>query len=64
MQISPRLDQGETPLHRGGYSEVWKGRHEEREVAVKVLKVSLSCNLDEVRRVSCRCGYKKSAMVS
>ena len=53
MQIPIRLDQAETPLHRGGFSEVWKGKHEEREVAVKVLKVSLTCNFDKVRRVSC-----------
>ena len=43
-----RLD---PPLYNGGYAEVWKGSHQGLEVAVKVLKVYLTSDFDEVTRV-------------
>jgi len=40
-----------TPLCHGGYADVWKGEHQGREVAVKVLKVYLTSDFDEITRV-------------
>lgn len=46
-----RLD---PPLYNGGYAEVWKGKHQGREVAVKVLKVYLTSDFDEITRRFCK----------
>ena len=37
----------------GGFAEVWKGQHQGREVAVKVLKVYKTSNSEMIRRVGC-----------
>ena len=52
VQIPPCYNQAGAPLYYGGFSEVWKGRHEGREVAVKVLRVRPTSGSDKVMRVS------------
>ena len=42
-----------TPLYRGGYADVWEGEHGGRKVAVKVLTVYMTSNLDKITRVGC-----------
>ena len=44
----------DAPLARGGYSEVWKGKYQGREVAVKVLKVYQTSDFDKIMRVGHR----------
>lgn len=39
------------PLCHGGFAEVWKGEYQGREVAVKVLKVYLTSDLDKITHV-------------
>ena len=55
IQIPPCYNQTGAPLYYGGFSEVWKGRHEGREVAVKVLRVRPTSGSDKVMRVSYQC---------
>ena len=38
----------------GGFGDVWKGRHQGREVAVKVVKVYKMSDLKQVRKVGCQ----------
>ena len=54
VQIPLCYDRESTPLYRGGYAEVWKGEHEGREVAVKVLTVYMTSDLDKIRQVGRR----------
>lgn len=53
VQIPLCYDQTGTPLYHGGYAEVWKGQHQGRKVAVKVLRVSLESDLNKITRVGC-----------
>ena len=39
------------PQCYGGYAGVWKGEYEGREVAVKVLRVYLTSDLNQITRV-------------
>ena len=39
LQIPLCYDRSVAPLYRGGFSDVWKGKHKGRHVAVKVLRV-------------------------
>jgi len=39
LQIPLFYDRLDTPLYSGGYADVWKGEHQGRHVAVKVLRV-------------------------
>jgi len=64
VQIPLCYDRMDTPLYHGGFAEVWKGEHQGREVAVKVLKVYLTSNLDKIMRVGYRCDYPKSVLAS
>ena len=41
------------PLCHGGFADVWKGRHQDRDVAVKVLRMDSKNNLERTRRVRC-----------
>lgn len=47
--FNPRDD----PSCRGEFADVWKGRHEGKEVAAKVLRVYERDNLEEIRKVGC-----------
>lgn len=40
------------PLYRGGYADVWKGEHDGREVAVKVIRTYSDGDLRKVVSVS------------
>ena len=51
LQIPLCYDRVDTPLYRGGYADVWEGEHEGRKVAVKVLAVYMTSNLDKITRV-------------
>ena len=55
VQIPLCYNQTGAPLYYGGFSEVWKGRHEGREVSVKVLRVRPTSGSDKVMRVSYQC---------
>ena len=54
VQIPLCYDRTGTPLYGGGYATVWEGEHGGRKVAVKVLTIFATCNLDNVTRVGCR----------
>ncbi|KAF9644933.1 kinase-like protein [Thelephora ganbajun] len=54
IQIPLCYNQTDTPLYHGGYAEVWKGQHQEREVAVKVLKVYLTSDFEKITRRFCK----------
>jgi len=45
-------DPTENPLHRGGCADVWKGQHQDQDVAVKVVKVYTKNNPARIKRVS------------
>ena len=51
-------------VDQGGNSEVWKVEYEGREVAVKVLKVSLASDLAKKKRVGCQCDHSKSVVTT
>ena len=52
LQIPLCYNQSDTPLHRGGYADLWKGEHQGSHVAVKVLRVSSESVFGEVMSVS------------
>ena len=52
VKIPLCYDRLDTPLYRGGYSDVWEGRHQGYHVAVKVLRVYASSNFEQITRVS------------
>ena len=39
--------------YRGGYADVWKGKHCERDVAVKVIRIYTKTDLQKAIGVSC-----------
>ena len=51
MRIPLCYDRTEAPRYQGGFAEVWKGKHEGIEVAVKVLKVFTTSDLVQITRV-------------
>ena len=51
VQIPLCYNRMDEPLCRGGFADVWKGEHQGREVAVKVLKVDKRSNLVKIRKV-------------
>lgn len=50
--ISLYYDPTEAPLYFGKYADVWKGRYDGKEVAVKVLRVSVN-DLGRTKKVCC-----------
>ena len=42
------------PLCHGGFADVWKGQHQGRDVAAKVLRVYSKDGSEMVRRVGCQ----------
>ena len=54
LGIAPRYYPTEDAMYYGGFADVWNGRHQGREVVVKVLKVYKMGDLEETRRVGCR----------
>ena len=53
VTIPTCYDPTETPQSHGGFADVWKGNYAGRDVAAKVLRVSMSSDIDRIRRVSC-----------
>ena len=52
LQIPICYNQTDTPLYRGGFADVWKGKHEDRCVAVKVLRVYSTSDIGKITNVS------------
>ena len=52
IQIS--YDPKGDPLCRGEFGDVWKGKHDGREVAAKVLRVYQTCDFKKVKKVGSR----------
>ena len=46
-------DLTEDPLCHGGFADVWKGRHQGRDVAAKVLRVYSKDGFGKAKRVGC-----------
>ena len=46
-------DPVEDPLCHGGFADVWKGRHQGRDVAAKVLRVYSKDGFGKARKVGC-----------
>ena len=53
-QIPLCYNRMDAPLYYGGFAEVWKGKHQGREVAVKVLKVYMTSDLVKITKVGCQ----------
>ena len=51
LQIPLCYDRSETAPYHGGYADVWKGEHQGRHVAAKVLKVYKTDDPAKIRRV-------------
>ena len=60
VQIPLCYNRMDAPLYHGGFAEVWKGEHQGREVAVKVLKVYVTSDLVKITKVGFS-GPSKSA---
>ena len=65
LQIPVCYDRSEDALYSGGYADVWMGEYQGREVAVKVLRVYSTSDLDKIVTVGRRlklakCGYQRS----
>jgi len=56
LLIPQCYDRQGTPPAKGGFSEVWKGNHQDRQVAVKVLSIYTSTDLVKVKLVGRRFG--------
>ena len=46
-------DLTEDPLCHGGFADVWKGRHQGRDVAAKILRVYSKDGFGKAKRVGC-----------
>ena len=51
LQIPLCYNQSDIPLYHGGFADVWKGEHQGRKVAVKVLRVYLASNFSKITSV-------------
>jgi hypothetical protein len=51
VQILPCYDPKDKPLASGGSAEVWKGKYQGQDVAIKVLKVCQTSDFDKITRV-------------
>ena len=54
LVIPPCYDPTGNPQGHGGFSDVWKGRHQGQDVAAKVLKVYVKDGFTMVKKVGCR----------
>ncbi|KAF9644353.1 kinase-like protein [Thelephora ganbajun] len=54
LQIPPCYNRSDIPRYRGGYADVWRGEHQGRSVAAKVLRVCSTSDLDKIRRRFCK----------
>jgi hypothetical protein len=53
LKIPICYDQTSDALYRGGFADVWKGRHGGRDVAVKVIRTYSNSDLQKIIGVSC-----------
>ena len=51
MKISIGYDRLEPPQSPGGFADVWKGSHDGRDVAAKVLRVYSTSDFEKIRKV-------------
>lgn len=51
IQIPLCYDRSGDAPHSGGYADVWMGEHQGCKVAVKVLKIYITSNLDQITTV-------------
>ena len=51
LEVEAQYDQKGYPLRNGGFADVWMGQHNGREVAVKVLRVYLTSDFEQIRKV-------------
>ena len=51
LQIPPCYDRSDEALHRGGYADVWMGEYEGRKVAVKVLRIFTTSDINKTTSV-------------
>lgn len=52
-KLTSGLRKGDRPIGNGGFAEVWKGSYNGRQVAIKVLKVYETSDMEDIGRVSC-----------
>lgn len=57
LDIPVSCDQNGAALYRGGYADVWKGKHCGQDAAVKVIRTYSNCELQKVISVSLCLGY-------
>ena len=53
LQIPLCYDRSVDAMYSGGYADVWMGEHQGRKVAVKVLRVYSTSDLDRITSVGC-----------
>ena len=51
LQIPLCYDRLDTPLYRGGFADVWKGKYKGHHVAVKVLRVYRTSNFVKIASI-------------
>ena len=52
VQVPVLYDRTSNALYRGGFADVWKGKHCDREVAVKVMRTYSNSDLQRILGVS------------
>ena len=50
-------DQKGYPVCNGGFADVWKGQYDGRDVAVKILRVYLTSDFEQIRKVGAPSTY-------
>jgi len=53
LKIPVSYDRTGDALYRGGFADVWKGKHCGRDVAVKVIRIYSNADLQKIIGVSC-----------
>ena len=53
MKIPVLYDRTGDPSRRGGFADVWRGKHNELEVAVKVLRTYSDTDFGKITGVGC-----------
>ena len=51
MRITVCYIDSETPLSHSGFAEVWKGNHEGKDVAAKVLRLYAGSDFEKIKKV-------------
>ena len=59
LEIPLCYDVTENPLRRGGFADVWKGKHNGQDVAAKVFKLPPGDNRGRIRKV----GYRRCSLL-